>query len=145
LHITVSKLTRQALIRKILEQAPARSQDELRKKLARKGARANQATISRDIRELGAIKTASGYALPGTPPPRITVSLDHIYNIDVAGNLVILRTPPGLASPTAIELDRAGHPDLLGTVAGDDTIFVAARSAAAAAKIAKQLSKGTLA
>ena len=61
---------------------------------------------------------------------------------DCAGNLVVLKTAPGLAGPTAIELDRSDHPDLVGTVAGDDTVFVATRSSRAARSFARLLAPG---
>ncbi|MEZ5989417.1 MAG: ArgR family transcriptional regulator [Planctomycetota bacterium] len=144
-----SKSARQSLLRDILAKGPIPSQDALRRALHARGQRVDQATVSRDLKQLGALKTALGYVLPerldqARTGPRGPVRLEHVFAVATAENLVILKTPPGQASPTAIELDRSGLAEILGTVAGDDTIFVATPNARAARRLAKAISGGEL-
>ena len=125
---SMSKSARQALIRGLLRKGPIASQSSLARALERAGFSANQGTISRDLRELGVIKTSEGYRLAGDSPaqkPKRTLRLEHVYQVAVSTSFVVLRTPPGMASPTAVELDHCGRDEILGTIAGDDTIFVA--------------------
>jgi transcriptional regulator of arginine metabolism len=132
---------------KIVREQTVHSQDELLSILRKRGFRVTQPTLSRDIRELGLAKTAGGYVLPGELPPvavfvpRSEERLDHLLRDSVtfaeaAGNLVILKTPPAAAQPVASALDATPPEDCLGTVGGDDTIFVAFRHAASATTFA---------
>ena len=148
--MTVSKSSRQALIREVLGRESIKNQEELRTALAKEGVSANQATISRDCREMGLLKTVSGYVLPdqlgaAMLASRQDIKLDHVYSANTAHNLVILKTGPGMAGATAILLDKSGRADVLGTVAGDDTIFVATPNAKAAKALVSAIVEGVLA
>ncbi|MCB9892559.1 MAG: ArgR family transcriptional regulator [Planctomycetes bacterium] len=143
----MSKSARQSLIRQLLDRGPIASQDELARALDHAGFAATQATISRDLRELGAIKTPEGYALssltmPGARRVAREPKLDHVMTIATSGSFVVLRTPPGMAQPTAIDVETSTLEGVVGTIAGDDTVFVAAPDAKGARALAKKL--GTL-
>ena len=119
--------------------------------LATAGLPATQATVSRDLEELGAVKVripggAMAYAIPEHAKDSRAPD-DHLrrvmgeFVVDVAwsGNLVLLRTPPGSAHVVASALDRAGLPEVLGTVAGDDTLLLVCAEGAGGAEVAAQL------
>lgn len=126
------KNARQSLIRRLLERSRVESQDHLQRMLRNEGVEATQATLSRDLRELGVLKGPAGYTLAEHNPAAVAeTSLDRalrefLVGVRCGGNLVILRTGPGQANALALELDRSELPGALGTVAGDDTIFMAA-------------------
>lgn len=148
--MSISKSSRQALIREVLGRTEVKNQEGLRKALAEQGITANQATISRDCREMGLLKTSTGYILPdqigaAMLATRQEIKLDHVYSAKTANNLVILKTGPGMAGATAIMLDKSGREDVLGTVAGDDTIFVATPNAKAAKDLVTAIVEGVLA
>lgn len=141
-----SKAARHARIVELIRTRAVRSQSELSGLLAGDGLVTTQATLSRDLEELGAIKlrgtdgTAAAYVVPeegAAPmrsseqaPDRLRRLLRELLTHAVAsGNLVVLRTPPGAAQFLASALDRSGLPDVIGTIAGDDTILVIAREA----------------
>jgi transcriptional regulator of arginine metabolism len=118
----------------------------LRRKLARRGIQVTQATVSRDIEELGLVKTRSGYRLPDAaePPapvqPTLQVILkEFLRDARQASNLVLLKTHPGNAHSVAAALDAQDWPEVVGTVAGDDTVFVATPSAREAAQFRKKI------
>jgi transcriptional regulator of arginine metabolism len=129
----VMKQLRQRAIRDLVEQRPIRTQQELAAALRERGFRTTQATISRDVAELGLVKTGRG----GTRPTRSrrasarprrsgedrirTLLRDMPVEIRDAGTLLILRTLPGSAHPLAAALDRARWPEVVGSIAGDDT------------------------
>ena len=133
----------------LIRSRPIASQEELADGLAAQGFTVTQATISRDLEQLGAVKVRRDsrltYALPPAPaqaadgPEMRTVIRDWVRSVDVAGNLVILRTPPGSAHLVGVALDRADLPQVVGTICGDDTIFVAIRDAAQAPGFAEEL------
>src|SRR5579884_4330961 len=126
----MTKLIRHRRIRELITSEPIYTQEELRLRLTQNGIHVNQATLSRDLRELGLVKTVNGYALPAaeeTGPPM--PALEHLLNefvIDVreAENLLVLKTTPGSAQPVAAALDSSDWPELVGTLAGDDTILI---------------------
>ena len=140
---------------RILQEEAVRSQDELQRLLRHRGYPAAQPTVSRDLRELGVAKGPSGYVLPAPPvpfpaPPAPEKPLapeggleravrEFVLSVEAAGSLVVLRTPPADASPVARALDEARLPEIAGTICGDDTIFLAARSGAAAGLLARRL------
>lgn len=147
----LSKAARQHRIAQILEAEPVTSQAHLVELLAGAGIEATQATVSRDLEELGALKVrAAGgeavYAVPEMPRDR-SVPSDHLrrvlgeWVVDVAssGNLVLVHTPPGSAHVVASALDRTPLPDILGTVAGDDTLVVIAAQGVAGEDVARFL------
>ena len=132
---------------KIVREQTVHSQDELLSILRKRGFKVTQPTLSRDIRDLGLAKTAGGYVLPGELPPvalfvpRGEERLEHLLHdsiifAEAAGNLVVLKTPPAAAQPVASALDATPPEDCLGTVGGDDTIFVAFRHPASATDFA---------
>jgi transcriptional regulator of arginine metabolism len=116
-------------------------------RLAEHGLTVTQATVSRDLDQLGAIKVKRGggscYALPDQlgggdwAADRLSrLVVEWVQSADLAGNLVVLKTPPGSAHLVAFAIDQARLPDVAGTVAGSDTIFVAVRDTEAAARLA---------
>ncbi len=132
----LGKVQRQHLIAKLIEQETVSNQGHLVELLAGQGVAATQATVSRDLDDLGAIKvrTASGepaYAIPALPRDQRApedhlrrVFGDWVVEVACSGNLVVLRTPPGSAHVVGSALDRADLPEIIGTVAGDDTLMV---------------------
>ncbi len=132
---------RQELIRQLLAAGPVRSQRELQVALEERGIEVNQATISRDLATLGVMRGSRGggpaYLLPDdvADAPSLAAAsrlhrllADLPLQIDEAPPFLVLRTTPGAANAIASSLDLARHPDVVGTVAGDDTIFVACRA-----------------
>jgi len=126
----------------IVREQTVHSQDELMAILRKRGFAVTQPTLSRDIRELGLAKTPAGYVIPGdlaTVTPIVSLKRvdqllrDSVIFAEAAGNLVVLKTPAAAAQPVARALDATPPEDALGTVGGDDTIFVAFRHAASAA------------
>jgi transcriptional regulator of arginine metabolism len=142
----MDKLYRRTQILDILHSEDVRTQEALRRKLARRGLRVTQATVSRDIEELGLVKTREGYrspekAEPPAPPqPTLPVILkEFLRDVRLASNLVVLKTHPGDAQPVAAALDAEPWPEVVGTVAGDDTIFVATPGARQAGELRKKI------
>ncbi len=133
-----TKAQRQHRIARILGEEAVNSQTRLVELLAAAGISATQATVSRDLEELGAIKVrapggSSIYAIPELPADQVApedtlrrVLGEWLVEIDRSGDLVVLRTPPGSAHVVASALDRTGLPLLVGTVAGDDTLLAIA-------------------
>jgi transcriptional regulator of arginine metabolism len=148
----LAKTQRQHRIGRLLEHHAVASQAHLVELLAADGVVATQATVSRDLEELGAVKVRlpggdTAYALPELPKDRVApedhlrrVLGDWVVEVAHSANLVILRTPPGSAHVVASALDRAGLDGIIGTVAGDDTILVVASERAGGAKVARRLS-----
>ena len=147
----VTKPHRQELISRIVRERPIRSQHELRSALAANRVTVNQATLSRDMQEMGLIKGPGGYMFPppsmafaGASAHRDASVLEGMLRremrwIDHSGNTVVLRTDAGHANALAVEIDRSRMDDVLGTLAGDDTIFVLTKQGRAAAKLARRL------
>ena len=143
------KADRQKAILEIVAKNSVATQAELKRLLKARGLPADQATLSRDIRELGLVKTSadgvhSHYAPVEavTPPitPRATAILARLVkNADVSGNLLVLKTDPGEAGPVALALDRLGWAEVLGTVAGDDTLLVVVREGASGKRLARKI------
>ena len=143
------KARRQAVIVELVDHEPLRSQEELRRRLRQRGFEATQATISRDIKELGLVKLAGdgAYQRPGveTANPETALAAleraaeEYLRRIDRVQQLVVIRTGIGQAQPLAIALDRAQLPEVVGTIGGDDTILIVARDAKRAAALAKRL------
>jgi transcriptional regulator of arginine metabolism len=125
----MNKSFRQGQIRKLIRSRQIHTQDELATELRHVGVPATQVTLSRDIRELGLVKTGAGYVEPGDAAPMVrtdvgTAVRDTVLDIRVAQNLLVLRTPPAHANLVASALDQAEWPEVTGTVAGDDTVLV---------------------
>lgn len=124
------KTARHNAIRTLLNDGPVLSQDELRRKLLRRGFDVTQATLSRDIHDLQLYKGPGGYALPnGHAPEDDMPSVDSMFadfglSVRQAMNQLVVRTTTGGAQPVAASLDREQIPEVLGTIAGDDTILI---------------------
>lgn len=152
-----TKAGRLARIVELLAANAVRSQTELAALLAAEGIETTQATLSRDLEELGAVKlrAADGgggvYVVPedGSPVRGVTGGTDRLSRLlgellvstDASGNMAVLRTPPGAAQFLASALDRAALADVVGTIAGDDTIFVIAREPLTGAELAKNIER----
>jgi transcriptional regulator of arginine metabolism len=140
----MNKSYRQGQILKLIRARPLRTQDELARALRTVGIRATQVTLSRDLRDLGLVKTAEGYARPAesTAPARpdlATVLREFLLDVRVAQNLLVLITPPAHANSVAEALDHAAWPEVTGTVAGDNTILVITPTAKKAASLREKL------
>lgn len=147
----LAKSQRQHRIARILEGNAVTSQPQLVEQLAREDVEATQATVSRDLEELGAVKVRvpggdSVYAIPELPRDQVApedhlrrVLADWVVEVVHSANLVVLRTPPGSAHVVGSALDRAGLDGVIGTVAGDDTVLVVASEGAGGAEVARRL------
>ena len=123
---------RQAAIRQLLVDGPAGTQRLLVDALLAQGFEATQSSVSRDLKELGAVKTASGYELPGlaTGDDEVANVSGLLRGMETAGpNLLVIKTAIGAAQRVALALDRSGWPEMVGNVGGDDTVLVATRNA----------------
>ncbi len=147
-HSVNDKNRRLGIIKEILERHRPRNQQELLELLTRSGAASTQATLSRDLRELGVLKGPEGYELPRAgvseareqPSQELRRALQsYLRSARRAGNLVVIKTGPGQAAPLALEIDRAAPKDAVGTVAGDDTVFVASPSPNKAARLLRSI------
>lgn len=142
----MTKPLRQETILKLVRQAPIPNQHLLQVELKKAGLATTQATLSRDLAELGLVKTAEGYKLPAQVtelPPFANGDLKRVLReflreASPANNLVVVKTPPGNANALGIALDKAALPEVVGTIAGDDTILVVTRSAATARSLRKK-------
>lgn len=138
----MNKSFRQGQILKIIRNREIYTQDELARELAQFGIPATQVTLSRDMRELGLVKTPEGYRqLPAerTGPELADVANEYLLDIRVAQNLVVLRTSPGNANSLAIAIDREDLDEVVGTVAGDDTVLVIAPDNDTAARFRQRM------
>ena len=147
----MSKRSRQHLIVRLLAEAPVASQGQLVELLADHEIEATQATVSRDLEELGAIKVRVPggdlvYAIPEHPNEQLAptdhlrrVLGDWLGEVTSSDNIVIARTPPGSAHVVGSALDRAGLGEIAGTVAGDDTVFIVAAEGTTGAALADTL------
>jgi len=136
----------------MLEEHAVTSQDQLVDLLAADGVVASQVTVSRDLEELGAVKVRMAgretvYAIPELPKDRVApeshlkrVLGEWLVEVAHSVNLVVLRTPPGSAHVVGSAIDRAGLSDILGTVAGDDTVMVVTSERVGGEKVARRLS-----
>ncbi len=147
----MSKVQRQQAIARLIQQHAVINQPQLVELLADEGIAATQATVSRDLDDLGAVKVrvpggATVYAVPEFAPERVApldqlrrVMGEWVAEVTHSGNLVVVRTPPGCAHVVASALDRSGLDGLLGTVAGDDTMLCVATEAIGGAGLAENL------
>ena len=142
----MSKLSRHKAILELLDEGSVGSQEELQKLLHRRGVDAGQPTLSRDIRELGLVKSAGGYSLPGREVPAETdlPSVDRLVrefvtSVRTAQNLLVTKTSIGSAQPVAAALDEENWPEAIGTIAGDDTILIVCENNRAAGRLADRI------
>ena len=142
------KARRQDVILELVDHEPLRSQEEVRRRLQRRGFGATQATISRDIKELGLVKRSGdgAYQRSGVDVASPEMALNalerasatFLRRIDRVQQLVVVRTGTGQAQPLALAIDRAQLPEAVGTIAGDDTILIVARDDRRAAALVKR-------
>ena len=145
-----NKRVRQATIRELIEAREVGSQEELRKMLRQRGWDVTQATLSRDLRELGVARVstpegarytlAAGGASASDGNPVLEAVLPPLFStVDGVGEMVVIRTVPGGAQPIARAIDAESWPDILGTLAGDDTILLICRSTAARERLVRRI------
>ena len=144
----VLKKARQDKILDLIRRYEIETQEEMLLRLKECGYMVTQATVSRDIRELNLIKGISQrgtycYALPqkkeNNPHPFGTVMTDSVVSVDAAGNIVVIKTYPGVASAVAGYIDSCNLPEVLGTIAGDDAVFVVVRDASRAGNFCEKI------
>lgn len=141
----MSKLSRHAAIRELVESEEVHSQDEMRRRLYRQGHRVTQATLSRDIHELRLLKTPEGYKLPqGDTEDAFLPSVERlirefVYDAITAQNLVVVKTSAGSAQPVSAAIDAEEWDEVVGTIGGDDTILVIAPDSKQAEKVAARI------
>jgi transcriptional regulator of arginine metabolism len=142
----MSKLSRQNAIMELLDRGPIVSQDELQRLLRKRGFDAGQATLSRDIRELGLAKTSAGYSVPGREaasesdlPSVSRLVREFVTSVRAAQNLLVTKTSIGSAQPVAAALDGENWPEALGTIAGDDTILIVCEDKRSAGRLAGRI------
>lgn len=149
----MTKTRRQTLILELVDHEVLTSQETLQRRLKARGVSATQATISRDLKELGLVKRAGdgAYGRPGQEGASPETTMAQLQRVVVRSlsrtaqveQLVVLRTPPGEAQHLALAVDRADFPDVAGTIAGDDTVLVIARGPKQAAAFLEHLEKLT--
>jgi len=147
------KERRQRAIADLIRTNALGSQEELAERLSALGYSVTQATISRDLEQMGAAKVRRdgqlSYALPDEvrngPSPRLAaVFRDWVRSVDTAANLVVIKTPPGSAHLVGVVLDQSELPEIVGTICGDDTIFIACRATKDANALSSKLRAATL-
>ncbi len=142
----MSKTARQKAILDLLDEGPVESQDYLQQRLERKGFEVGQATLSRDIHELKLVKGTEGYrragetaGTEGVMPSMMSVARQFIVEVRQAQNLLVVKTTVGSAQPVAAALDARHWPEVVGTLAGDDTVLVIATDKKKAQALARQI------
>ena len=140
-----AKPLRQKAILELLGHQPVASQEDLQRALSKRGFRVGQATLSRDIHELGLVKTGAGYVPHGSNgfdaalPPVSRLVREFVLEVRAAQNLLVIKTTVGSAQPVAAALDGEDWPEAVGTIAGDDTILIVSPDTKAAKKLAARV------
>lgn len=137
-----SAAARRAKVVALVESGVIHSQSDLVKELKRAGYKVTQATASRDLEEIGAVRGSSGYQLANSSDESLSrvLSTDNlILSVEASGNLAVVRTPPGGAQLLASNLDHAKLKSIIGTIAGDDTVLVVSRKSNGGPQLAKEL------
>ena len=141
----ISKRARQGKILEVTHNRQVHSQEELSSLLRHEGIDVTQATLSRDIRELGLVKMRGGYRVSEESRPELPDEIlrrafkQFVVQTGVSGNVVMIRTSTGNAHSVCVVLDAAQWPEILGTIAGDDTIFVLLRSTGWGRKVLRRI------
>lgn len=142
------KALRQKAVLELLQRGPVESQEELQRQLEKRGFDVGQATLSRDIRDLGLVKTSEGYAPPqgnlaSDPalPPASRLVREFVLSVRAAQNLLVIKTAVGSAQPVAAALDDEDWSEVIGTIAGDDAILIVCPDNKAARKLAERIQK----
>jgi transcriptional regulator of arginine metabolism len=150
--MTESRLRRQKAIADLIRSEPLGSQEEVTARLGAIGYSVTQATVSRDLDQMGAVKVKRGGTLSYALPDQIgdndwaaarlqRIFRDWVLSVEAAGNLLVLRTPPGSAHLVGLALDQAKLDEVAGTISGDDTLFVALRDGIEAGFVASRFRK----
>jgi transcriptional regulator of arginine metabolism len=144
------KPIRQRAILEVLEGGPVANQEDLQRALKKRGFVVGQATLSRDIRELGLAKTSGGYELPNGElqldpalPPASRLVREFVLDVRPAQNLLVIKTAVGSAQPVAAALDIEGWPEAVGSIAGDDTILIVCLENKSASRLAARIQEMT--
>jgi transcriptional regulator of arginine metabolism len=144
---STDQLQRRAAIRDLLRRGPAETQASLVSALEDLGFVATQSSVSRDLREIGAIKTGRGYEMPAAKDggdDQVAAVAELLRSLTPAGsNLLVIRTAIGAAQRVGLALDRSGWPGMVGTIAGDDTVFIATESAHAQKNLITRIEHAT--
>jgi transcriptional regulator of arginine metabolism len=137
----MNKSYRQGQILRLIKGRKIHTQEQLAGALAEHGIHATQVTLSRDIRELGLVKTPEGYRQVEQPagPGIAAMAGEFLWDARVAQNLLVLKTAPGHASSVAISLDQEDWPEVIGTIAGDDTVLVVCPDSGLAGALQRKL------
>lgn len=148
MRMTDLKERRQRAIADLIRENALSSQEELAERLGSLGFAVTQATISRDLEQMGAIKVRRDghltYAFPESSPNRASPRLaavfrDWVRSVETAASLVVIKTPPGSAHLVGVVLDQSELPEVVGTICGDDAIFIACRNPAEAEELSFKL------
>lgn len=148
--MTQSRAERQRTIVDMLREGPARSQEEVAAHLSDAGYSVTQAVVARDLEQIGAVKVKRegklSYALPEKLGERNwaadrlgRIFAEWVQSVDCSGNMVVVRTPPGSAHLVGLAVDQAKFPEVIGTIAGDDALFIAVRSGLPPEPLAQRL------
>lgn len=137
------KNRRHEAIIEIINEKPVATQELLIELLAERGISATQATLSRDIQQLSLVKTRDErgvyrYTLPPAAAAEKSLFAETVISVDHAGNMIVLKCKAGMAQATCVAIDSVNHSGVVGTIAGDDTIFILARTEADAKKLSKK-------
>lgn len=137
------KNSRHEAILEIIAEYPVTTQEQMMELLAQRGFRATQATLSRDVQHLNLLKQRDEngvyrYTLPAAAVMEKSFFEEAVISVDRAMNIVVLKCRPGMAQGTCVAIDSVNHEGVVGTIAGDDTIFIVVRSEADAKKILKK-------
>jgi len=139
----MNKAYRQGQILKVIRNKRILTQEDLARELKHsQNIDTTQVTLSRDVRELGLLKTPDGYRQVEAAPPGADLAMvlgEFLQDVRAAQNLIVLKTSPGHANALAVALDNEEWPEVVGTIAGDDTVLVVAPDAATAEKLRKKL------
>jgi len=145
--MTDARTKRQKAIADMLREAPIGSQEDVTARLKALGYEVTQATVSRDLDQLGAVKVKRGGSLSYALPDQMAdndwaasrlqrIVGEWVQSVEAAGNLIVIRTPPGSAHLVSLAIDQSQLPEIAGTVSGDDTLFIALRDGVTAGVIA---------
>ncbi len=137
-----SAAARRAKVISLVESGVIHSQSDLVKELKKSGYKVTQATASRDLEEIGAVRGSNGYQLASSSDnslARVLTTENLILSVEASGNLAVVRTPPGGAQLLASNLDHSKLKSIIGTIAGDDTVLVVSRKSNGGAELAKEL------
>lgn len=134
---------RHEAILEIIQEHPVATQEQLIERLAAKGIKSTQATLSRDIQQLSLVKQRDEngifrYTLPASAAAEKSIFAETVITVDYAINTIVLKCRAGMAQGTCAAIDSVNHEGIVGTIAGDDTIFILTRSEADAKKLSKK-------